>query len=137
MLTKANIRARVEELTAAQFERVGLTTDRVYDVLASIVNGNISRYGTIDDDGHVVFFPWTHFPEHAFECVSEISETVMAHGGTKRLKMFDKLEALALVAKLKGMADEGVSDEERARSIRDHLEELRKATRGWSPDRRR
>ncbi len=134
MLTKANIRARVEELTAAQFERVDLTTDRVYDVLASIVNGNISRYGTIDDDGHVVLFPWRYFPEHAFECVAEISETVTAHGGTKRLKMFDKLEALALVAKLKGMADEGVSDEERARSIRDHLAALDKATTTEPPE---
>ena len=50
----------------------------------------------------------------------------VAHPGG--LRVYEKLDALKTLAKLRGLADEGVSDEERAKSIRGHLAELDKAT---------
>ena len=127
LLLNVAVRARVMELIAAQMKRLGITNDRVYDEIEAIGFSNMSDFATWGPDG-VALFPSDEMPREGMACIAEVSQTRTQFGGTIRIKLHDKLEALALVAKLKGMADEGVSDEERARSIRAHLEELEKAT---------
>lgn len=100
----------------------------MYDELEAIAFSNASHYGRVDDEGNVELYPWGHMPEHAFVVVSEIAQTITQHGGTLRLKLHDKLEALGMIAKLKRIGDADDTPEERAQAIHEALQELRAAT---------
>lgn len=127
MLRIPKVRDRVRELIAKQFERMDVTTDRIYDEMARVAFSNLSDYVNVDEDGAVVLFPWEDMPREAFAAVSEVSETPGKYGRTRRIRMHDKLGALRDLAKLKGM-DPDDTPEEKARRIAEGLRELAAAT---------
>ena len=75
LLRNVQVRALIDELIAAQFERLDITTDRVFEELAAVAFSNIGRYATVTGDGDVSLFPWSDMPEHGLACIAEISET--------------------------------------------------------------
>ena len=127
LLRNVQVRALIDELIAAQFERLDITTDRVFEELAAVAFSNIGRYATVTGDGDVSLFPWSDMPEHGLACVAEISETPNKYGNARRIRMHDKLIALRDIAKLKGI-DGDDTPEERAQAIYDALQELRSAS---------
>ena len=65
--------ARARELIAIQFEKLDATAERVLREVAEIAFSDPRRYEMLDDDGHVVLFPWSDMPDGGFASVAEIS----------------------------------------------------------------
>lgn len=114
-------------MIAAQFKRLDITTERVYDELAAIGFVNMRHFARWGPHG-VTLLDSTEVPEHALVCVAEVSQTVTQHGGTTRIRLHDKLGALQTIARLKRINEEGDGPEERARAIRAAMAELDAAT---------
>ena len=131
LLTNANVAALVHELTTAQFARAEITGDAVLAELGAIAFSNMNHFARWGASG-VTLHESDDLPELAGALVAEVSETVTQHGGTKRLKLHDKLGALALL--LKRFDPDPVSPRERAQAIRQALDELEAATIGEPPD---
>ena len=73
-------------------------------------------------------------PTVAGVAIAEVSQTVTQHGGTTRIKVHDKLNALWHLARIKGFDQDHDTPEERALAIRQAMAELEAATTGEPPD---
>lgn len=125
LLAKPHVRRRVRELLSKAFEKLEITAERTLREIARVAyHADMEQFAEWDETG-VRLFPSDMLPEGFGSLVAEVSETVTQHGGTKRIKLFDKVSALRDLAKIQGLMEEGDDTvEERARQIRDALERL-------------
>lgn len=123
LLTKANIASRTRELLAATFAPLDVTASRIHAEYAAIAFASPSQFGTVNEAGDVVLFPWEPYPGHAFQAVAEIESMPTAYGTKRKLKMHDKLAALKALRELIGM-DPDDTPEATAQAIRDAIREL-------------
>jgi phage terminase small subunit len=125
LLKNPKVAALVRSLTRASFARVAITQDRVNEEIARIAFADLGKFVRWGPDG-VTLVDSDLLPEEATCVVAEVSETVTQFGGTKRIKMHDKVGALRDLAKL--FEDSLESPEERAAAIFAALSELNAAT---------
>lgn len=86
-------------------KRTDISADRILDELANIAFGDVRDAVTWDDSGIRLKNSAELTPEQA-AAICEVAETVTKDGGSKRLKRHDKVKALELLMRHKGMLND-------------------------------
>lgn len=100
MLALPHVQEAVQAAIKAREKRTEITQDRVLAELARIAFADLKDYVAFGPKQEVTFKD----PEHVDgRVIAEIGETITQYGGSKRLKLHDKLRALELLGKHLGM----------------------------------
>jgi phage terminase small subunit len=102
LLDHPNVALTVEDLRSAQRRRHALTADRVLAEYAKIAFGDAGDIFHWGPDGIRVKDMDALTPDQR-ALVSEVSQTTTQHGGTIRVKLHDKLEALEKIGRHLGI----------------------------------
>lgn len=92
-LRKPDIAQAITDAKLKRSQRVELTQDMVIAELSRIGFSNMGNYVRWNESGIELLSSET-MTEDALRCVSEVSQTVTAEGGTVRFKLHDKKGAL-------------------------------------------
>lgn len=84
-----------------------IKAEMVVEELARIAFQDVRNVVTFSEAG-VVFKNSEELDDDTARSICEVSETVTQHGGTKRIKMYDKVNALELLGRHLGMWKEKV-----------------------------
>lgn len=98
-LTNSKIKDEIDKAIAERSKRTGITADRVLRELARIAFSDTTRAVSVNSRGSVELMPTDLLSDDDRACISEISETTTKDGGTIKLKFYDKLRALDILAK--------------------------------------
>ena len=106
LLDNGKITARLHELMAPALERAEVTAERIISELANIAFGDLRDVVEWSETGGVKLKNSdTLTPEQA-AAISEVAETTTKDGGSKRIKRHDKVKALELLMRHKGMLND-------------------------------
>jgi phage terminase small subunit len=104
LLTKSNVQAA---LAVKRAERNSKIQSEVVDIIAEleyIAFARMGRFAKVTERGSVRFTPTEKLePEGWDAAIQSYTETTTEHGGSTGLKMHDKLKALELLGKYRGM----------------------------------
>lgn len=98
-LKKPEIKDEIDKAIAERSKRTGITADRVLRELARIAFSDTTRAVSVNSRGSVELMPTDLLSDDDRACISEISGTTTKDGGTIKLKFYDKLRALDILAK--------------------------------------
>lgn len=84
---------------AERSKRTGITADRVLQELARIAFSDTTSAVSVNGKGGVALTPTDLLSEDDRACIAEISETTNRGGGSVKVKFYDKLKALDILAK--------------------------------------
>jgi phage terminase small subunit len=93
LLADANIRAYLDKRIEELQESTKVKQERVLRELRQLGFSNIADYLTFDENG-VHFKDSANLSREKLSAVSQVSETVTQHGGSKTIKLHDKVKAL-------------------------------------------
>lgn len=99
LLTMPHVTNYIDKLVTARSRRTEVTADRVLEELARIAFVDPRNIVGMDEFGNAVFQSTDDMSEDDARCISEISQTVTENGGTIRVKMHDKVNALEKLGK--------------------------------------
>ena len=102
LLSNVNIQLAVAEAQADRSRRTQITQDQVLEELGKIAFSSMRAYAEWGPDG-VRLNPSDALTEDQDAAVAEASQTVTQHGGSLRIKLHDKVQALHLLGKHLGM----------------------------------
>ena len=102
LLTHVDIQAEIKQAMDGRSERTKIEADEVLKRIWNIANANMRDYITWGPGG-VKLKSVDELTEDQTAAVAEVSETITEHGGTKRIRLHDKMAALDKVAKHLGM----------------------------------
>lgn len=103
-LRKPEIQKTVEEAMKRRSERTEVTQDRVVDELRKIAFVDMGKIVQWNASG-VTYKDSADFPEEAKAAIQSVEESTNAHGGTIKIKLYDKIRALELLGKHLAMFD--------------------------------
>jgi phage terminase small subunit len=92
-LGKTRVRESIDKALNARSKRTEITADMVIAELARVGFSNMSNYARWNEYG-VLLTDSDKLTDDAARCVSEVSQTVTAEGGTVKFKLHDKVAAL-------------------------------------------
>lgn len=95
---KEIIDKRLEELA----ERTRMTQEQVFQELVKVAKADMSDFATWGPEG-VQFKDSAELRPEDTAAVAEVSQTVTEHGGTRRIRLHDKLKALEMLSRYFGM----------------------------------
>jgi len=101
---QAAVEARLQELA----ERAKMTQEQVFQELVKVAKADMSTFAEWGPGGVVLKDSKDLRPEDT-AAVSEISQTVTDAGGTRRIKLHDKLKALELLGRYFAMFSDNVN----------------------------
>lgn len=101
---KAIVEKRLEELS----ERVKITQEQVVEELVKIAKADMSDFATWGPEG-VQFKDSAELRPEDTAAVAEVSQTITEHGGTRRIRLHDKLKALELLGRYFSMFNDNVN----------------------------
>lgn len=120
LLQKLDVQQAIEHLLEQRAKRCGVHADRVVWELAAVAFSDIGDVLTFSAGG-IKLKASTALTEKQRRAVSEVSETVSMTGGSMKVKMHSKLEALKTLAQhlgmTKGTVEVDVPDEGLAKVI--------------------
>lgn len=99
---KPRVLAALHEATKHAAQQWQISTSKVVRELASILDGNIADVCDVGPAG-IIVKDFSTLPRHVTGAVQEIHETRNAQGTQIRIKLYDKMPAINLVTKLRGM----------------------------------
>lgn len=99
---KPRVLAALHEATKHAAQQWQISTSKVVRELASILDGNIADVCDVGPAG-IIVKDFSKLPRHVTGAVQEIHETRNAQGTQIRIKMYDKMPAISLLTKLRGM----------------------------------
>jgi len=99
---KPRVLAALHEATKHAAQQWQISTSKVVRELASILDGNIADVCDVGPAG-IIVKDFSKLPRHVTGAVQEIHETRNARGTQIRIKLYDKMPAINLVTKLRGM----------------------------------
>ena len=102
LLQVPEISAAIQEFINKRTEESEITVDRIVNELAKIAFSELSDAMHWTDAG-MSFTDSTKLPSKIRGAISEITETITGAGGSKKLKLYDKVRALELLGKYKKM----------------------------------
>lgn len=105
LLHKTPVKDEVAQVIEKQAEVANIGVQKILEELMFIAFGDISQCMSWTDAG-VAFIDSTKLTGNITRAISEVNETITAHGGSRRIKMHDKLKALELLGKYVGMFKE-------------------------------
>lgn len=103
LLDDAGVAAAIEAGKAALAERTAVSAEKVIAELARVAFARAGEFFRWDDVDGVKLIDRDKLTPDQVAAISEISETTTQHGGTIRLKLHDKVEALTLLGKHIGL----------------------------------
>jgi len=102
LLRKPQVAAYLDELRKAQIERTGSEADRIKAALRAIAFSDQRKYQKWGASG-VNVLESSGLTDDEAAAVAEVAQTITDAGGTIKIRQFDKLRALELLAKMEGM----------------------------------
>ncbi|MEQ1856166.1 MAG: terminase small subunit [Longimicrobiales bacterium] len=125
LLKKPYVREMIRSYTDEKLAKLDIRAERTLAEIARIAYlGDMASFAEWGPEG-VTLFQSDTLPAALTGLVESVSQTKTQHGGTIKLKLFDKVSALRDLAKIQGLLEEGDdTPEQRARAIRDALESL-------------
>jgi phage terminase small subunit len=108
LLHKTSVIDAIAEAKAARSERTQITADMVVAELARIGFSNMGNYARWNGSG-VDLVDSSTLNDDALRCVSEVSQTVTAEGGTVKFKLHDKKGALDSLGRHLGMFQDNLN----------------------------
>ena len=102
LLANVNVAAYVQALTARRSHSTGITAERVLKELARLAFSDVRSVMTFSNDG-VKLKASDELDDDAAAAISEVSEMRSHLGGSVRLKMHNKVQALKLLAQHTGL----------------------------------
>lgn len=103
MLTNANVQAEIASRQSRLSNRASVTAERVIQEFARIAftdRRSIVQWGAA---GGVTFTPSSELTDDQAACVEEVSQTITDAGGTLRVRMASKIDALDRLGKHLGL----------------------------------
>lgn len=128
LLAKGNIRAAIANLDGVRLAKADVTAQKVMDELARVAFSDMRRYAKWGSGG-VTLNKAEDLSEDDARCVSEVSQTITAGGGSIKFKLHDKVTALTLLGKHLGMFPERLAIEDPATQSDEALAKRRAALR--------
>lgn len=132
LLKKVDIQKALSAAKAKRDKRVGISQDRVMLELARVAFSSMKEFAKWDGNT-VGLRDSDELSEDSLACVQEVSETVTAAGGSTKIKLHNKLQALELLMRATGMLskDEKPQDDDEQERVpsmtkAQALEELKK-----------
>lgn len=114
LLSNVAVQREIEKGQDKREKRLEITADRIRRELARIAFGDAKKVMSWGPDG-VELLSSDDLTDDESAQVAEVSQTVTQHGGTIKLKRFDKVKALELLGRDIGMfRDEDEEDDEDA-----------------------
>ena len=110
-LIKPEIQFTVQRLMKERARRTGIKADDVLQEVARIAYASMTDYATWGPDGIKLVGSERLTPEQTV-AVAEVSETTTQHGGSKCIKLHDKLKALELLGRHLGLWDKNGQTEQ-------------------------
>lgn len=102
LLTKPHVASAVRAAQMRRSERVEITQDMVVKELAKVGFSSMSDVASWNESG-VTFKASDAVDESALGSVMAVEETTNEHGGSLKIKQYDKVKALELLGKHLGM----------------------------------
>lgn len=102
MLGKPAVQEAIEYYMSKRIAKREIKAEMIMEELARVAFQDIRNVVSFNEQG-VTFKRSEELDDDTARSISEISETVTQHGGTKRVKMYDKLAALELLGRHLGM----------------------------------
>lgn len=97
-LTKPDIQRRIQSIADAKMKKTGDPVERIILELQLIAFGDYKDLVIWDDDGIKKWIPSEELGEKS-RIVQEISETTTQHGGSRKIKTYDKVRALEMLGR--------------------------------------
>lgn len=116
-LKKPEIQAAIQSARNKLSKRTGITVEMVVAELARIGFSNIGHYLSFNESG-VNMHSSDMMNEDALRCISEVSQTVTAEGGTVKFKLHDKQAALDKLMRHLGGYDYQPDDEQKPTPVK-------------------
>ena len=105
LLNKTHVAEAIRKAMAERNQRVEISQDRILEELACIAFGDLRDLATWDEHG-VKLKSSTELTDEQAAAISEIAETVTKDGGNRKIKRHDKVKALELLMRHKGMLND-------------------------------
>lgn len=118
LLQKTSVKEAVKIGMAKRSARTGVTQDQVLNELRRIAFGSMADLAKWNASG-VSFRDSDHLSEDELANVSEVSESTNQHGGSLKIKQFDKVKALELLGRHLGMWNDKLDISEGDRPLKD------------------
>lgn len=99
LLALPEVQSEIQRLMDERKERTRITADRVLQELARIAFGDPRAVVSVDDGGKVVITPSRMLSDDDAAMIAEVSETTTANGGSTKIKLHNKLDALEKLGK--------------------------------------
>lgn len=129
-LSKPNISQAIKAGMDKRAQRTELTQDMIVNELKRIAFGGMKKLARWNASG-VQFHDSDQLDDDAIATVAEVSETTNQHGGSLKIKQYDKVKALELLGRHLGMFNDKLEIVETERPLKDLSdEELAKKLRG-------
>ena len=103
---KEIIDKRLEELA----ERTRMTQEQVFQELVKVAKADMTTFATWGPEG-VQFKDSAELRPEDTAAVAEVSQTVTEHGGTRRIRLHDKLKALEMLSRYFGMFNDATKED--------------------------
>ena len=129
VLRKIEVQATIKRLIHERARRTDIKADSVLQELKRVAFASMTDYATWGPDGIKLVGSERLTPEQTV-AVAEISETTTQHGGSKSIKLHDKLKALELLGRHLGLWDKNGQTEQTPEWVQ-MLELL--VLSGWKP----
>lgn len=121
LLTKVDIQAALKEAIEARGERTQITADEVLEELAALAFANVADYVDWGPNG-VALLDKSKLTRKQCAALVEVAETTTKAGGTKRVKIHDKLSALEKLGRHLGVFKDQPEKREDGRQSNFHQE---------------
>lgn len=107
LVGKISVSLRIEEALAKRSKRTGVTADRVVRELARIGFADLSDISEWDSGGFTLK-PSSELSRDDTACIAEMVQTTTKDGGSFRVKLHNKVDALKELAKHTGVVKDGL-----------------------------
>lgn len=105
LLANVSIQAAIQKDIGARNKRTEISQDRILEELANVAFGDLRDAVEWGENGVTLKNSADLTPEQA-AAISEVSETVTKDGGSTKIKRHDKVKALELLMRHKGMLND-------------------------------
>lgn len=102
LLTDVDVAAEIAKRGAERAANVGITAERVMEELGRVAFSDLRDVVEWGEEG-VTLKASKELSASAAAAVAEVGETVTEHGGTKRVKLHNKIDGLRLLGQRMGM----------------------------------
>lgn len=105
LLGKTRVAAAISEAIEKRNQRTGISQDRILEELGRIAFGDLRDAVEWGPEG-VMLIDSAQLTDDQAAAISEVGETVTKDGGSTRIKRHDKVKALELLMRHKGMLND-------------------------------